>query len=55
LAVESGDPRGSAAVPDARIVGGLGETPGFVYRAHLESVISHGSPPIPLLRRLLLD
>ena len=55
LAVESGDPRRAPAVPEPRIVGGLGKTPGFVYRAHLESVISHGSPPIPLLRRLLLD
>lgn len=54
LAVESGDPRGAAAVPAPRIVGGLGETPGFRYRAHLESVISHGSPPTALLRRLLL-
>jgi hypothetical protein len=35
-------------------VGGFGETPGFVYREHLEDVISHGSPPVSLLRRLLL-
>ena len=54
LAAASGDPRGADAVPEPRIVGGFGETPGFVYREHLESVISHGSPPIPLLRRLLL-
>jgi hypothetical protein len=51
----SEDPRGAAAVPEPRIVGGLGETPGFDYRRHLESVISHGSPPISLLRRILLD
>jgi len=27
------------------VVGGFGETAGFVYRRHLESVIAHGSPP----------
>jgi uncharacterized protein (DUF885 family) len=54
LAEASGDPRGAAAVPTPRIVGGFGETPGFVYRDHLEACISHGSPPIPLLRRILL-
>jgi uncharacterized protein (DUF885 family) len=53
-AVASGDPRGAAAVPEPRVVGGFGETPGFRYRTHLESVISHGTPPIPLLRRILL-
>jgi uncharacterized protein (DUF885 family) len=53
-AVASGDPRGAAAVPAPRVVGGFGETPGFDYKAHLESVIAHGSPPIPLIQRLLL-
>jgi uncharacterized protein (DUF885 family) len=53
-AAASGDPRGADAVPEPRVVGGFGETPGFDYRAHLEAVISHGSPPVPLLRRLLL-
>jgi uncharacterized protein (DUF885 family) len=53
-AVASGDPRGAAAVPAPRVVGGFGETPGFSYKAHLESVVSYGSPPIPLLRRILL-
>ena len=43
------------AVPTPRVVGGYGETPGFDRRAHLEAVLSHGSPPIPLLRRLVLD
>jgi uncharacterized protein (DUF885 family) len=51
----SGDPRGPDAVPEPRVVGGLGETPGFDYRAHLEACISHGSPPTSLLRRILLD
>ena len=43
------------AVPAQRVVGGLGETPGFDYRRHLESVISHGSPPIKWVRRILAD
>ncbi|MEP7361507.1 MAG: DUF885 domain-containing protein [Chloroflexota bacterium] len=44
---------GADAVPAQRIVGGLGQTPGFDYRAHLESVIAHGTPPIKWLRRAL--
>jgi hypothetical protein len=54
LAVASGDPRGAAAVPAPRVVGGFGETPGFGYREHLEAVLAHGTPPIPALRRILL-
>jgi uncharacterized protein (DUF885 family) len=54
-AVASGDPRAEAAVPEPRVVGGLGETPGFDYRAHLEACISHGAPPTSILRRILLD
>jgi uncharacterized protein (DUF885 family) len=53
-AVAAGDPRGADAVPEPRVVGGLGETPGFVYRHHLEAVIGHGTPPTSLLRRILL-
>jgi uncharacterized protein (DUF885 family) len=53
-AVEAGDPRGAAAVPEPQVVGGFGETPGFVYRTHLESVLAHGGPPTSLLRRILL-
>jgi uncharacterized protein (DUF885 family) len=53
-AVASGDPRGAGAVPVPRVVGGFGDTPGFSYKEHLESVIAHGSPPIPLIRRVLL-
>jgi uncharacterized protein (DUF885 family) len=53
-AVAVGDPRGAAAVPVPRVVGGFGDTPGFSYKQHLESVIAHGSPPIPLIRRVLL-
>lgn len=54
LAAASGDPRGATAVPEPRLVGGFEETPGFVYREHLERVLSHGSPPLPILRRLVL-
>jgi hypothetical protein len=42
-------------VPEPRIVGGIGATPGFRYREHLERVIGHGSPPMPVLRELLFD
>jgi uncharacterized protein (DUF885 family) len=49
----TGDPRGVHSVPEAGIVGDYGQTPGFEYRRHLEAVISHGTPPIPLLRRIL--
>ena len=54
LAEASGDPRGTAAVGEARVVGGFGDTPGFRYRDHLEALISHGEPSTPLLRRLVL-
>ena len=53
-AVASGDPRGADAVPEPRVVGGYGETPGFDLRAHLEACIAHGSPPTSILRRILL-
>ena len=51
-AVAAGAP--ATAVPEPRVVGGFGETPGFAYRPHLEALISHGAPPTSLLRRLLL-
>jgi hypothetical protein len=44
---------GADAVPPQQIAGGIGETPGFDYRAHLESVVSHGAPPIKWVRRAL--
>ncbi len=44
---------GEDGVPPQRIAGGLGDTPGFNYRTHLESVISHGSPPIKWVGRIL--
>jgi uncharacterized protein (DUF885 family) len=53
-ALASGDARGAGAVPEPRVVGGYGDTPGFSYREHLESVIAHGSPPIPVISRILL-
>jgi hypothetical protein len=55
LSVASGDPRGADAVPEPRVVGAYGATPGFAYREHLEEVLSHGEPPIPFLRHLVLD
>ncbi len=42
-----------AAIEPGGLPGGFGETPGFVYRPHLEAVIGHGSPPTGLLRRIL--
>ncbi len=53
-AAASGDPRGADAVPEPRVVGGYGETPGFDHRRHLEAVIGQGTPPPSLLRRILL-
>ena len=53
-AIVSGGPSAAAAVPAPRVVGGFGDTPGFVYRQHLESVVTHGAPPTSLLRRILL-
>ncbi len=53
-AAEAGAPDPEAVVPQQRIVGDLGETPGFNYRAHLEAVISTGKLPLPLLRRAIL-
>jgi hypothetical protein len=51
-AVAAGAP--ADAVPAPRVVGDYPATPGFDHRAHLEAVLAHGSPPIPLLRRILL-
>jgi hypothetical protein len=41
-------------VPVPSLVGGYPATPGFDGRAHLEAVLRHGAPPIPILRRLIL-
>ena len=49
---DAGD--GEDAVPEPRVVGGFGETPGFSYPRHLEAVLSHGTPPVHHLRRILL-
>ena len=45
---------GADAVTAPRVVGGYPATPGFDERAHLEAVIAHCAPPIPILRRILL-
>ncbi|HET7676843.1 MAG TPA: DUF885 domain-containing protein [Candidatus Limnocylindrales bacterium] len=42
------------SVPEQRVVGGLGDTPGFDYTEHLEAVLSHGTPPIKWARRIVL-
>jgi uncharacterized protein (DUF885 family) len=42
-----------ASIQPPALPGGHGETPGFAYRAHLEGVLAHGTPPIPFLRRVL--
>jgi uncharacterized protein (DUF885 family) len=45
---------GSAAdVPAQHIAGGIGRSPGFDLRSHLEAVIAHGTPPIRWIRRIL--
>jgi uncharacterized protein (DUF885 family) len=41
-------------VPDPRVVGGYGDVGDFDYRGHLEAVVSHGSPPVRWLRRMVL-
>jgi uncharacterized protein (DUF885 family) len=41
------------SVPEPALVGGMGETPGFVYRDFFLAALSHGSPPTSLLRRIL--
>jgi len=51
----TGDLRRADAVAEPRVVGALGDTPGFAYREHLEACLAHGAPPMPLLRRLVLD
>jgi uncharacterized protein (DUF885 family) len=38
---------------EPRVVGDLGETPGFSYPRHLEAVLSHGTPPVHFLHRIL--
>jgi uncharacterized protein (DUF885 family) len=46
---------GSQPVEVRDLPGGLGPTPGFRYREHLEAVMAVGAPPTSLLRRLLLS
>ena len=53
-AVASGDPRGAAAVPPHASSAASARRRASRTRTHLESVIAHGSPPIPLIRRILL-
>jgi hypothetical protein len=52
LAVAAG--AGPEAVPQQRIRGGVGDSPGFDQRTHLERVISYGTPPVKWCRELVL-
>jgi uncharacterized protein (DUF885 family) len=54
-AAASGGASARAGIVEGPLPGGLGETPGFVYRQHLEAVMRHGALPTPLLRRLVVD
>jgi len=45
----------AADVPAQHVAGGIGDSPGFDQKAHLEAVISHGTPPIKWCRALLLS
>jgi uncharacterized protein (DUF885 family) len=47
---------GAAAedVPEQHIRGGVGDSPGFDRRRHLEHVISYGTPPVKWCRHLVL-
>ncbi len=36
------------------IAGGIGDSPGFDQRAHLEAVIAHGTPAIKWCRAIVL-
>jgi uncharacterized protein (DUF885 family) len=46
---------GVDAVPEQRVVGDLGRTPGFDQKLHLEAVISNGTPAIKWARRIMLE
>jgi hypothetical protein len=54
-AAEAAGPEAADSIEEPRIVGAFGDTPGFAYREHLEACLAHGSPPMPLLRGLVLD
>ena len=42
-----------APLSEPRVVGDLGDMPGFSYPDHLAAVLAHGTPPIHVLRRIL--
>ena len=42
-----------APVPERALPGGFGSTPGFEYRPFLEGILSHGTPPTSLLKRIV--
>ena len=49
---EAAERGGEATAPG--LPGGPDDPPGWERRAYLETVISHGTPPLPVLRRLVL-
>jgi uncharacterized protein (DUF885 family) len=42
------------AVPAQHVAGGIGDSPGFDQKAHLDNVIAHGTPAIKWCRAILL-
>ena len=52
VAAAAGESAGD--VPEQRIRGGVGDSAGFDQRAHLERVISYGTPPVKWCRHLVL-
>jgi hypothetical protein len=54
LAREAVGEGAAAAIVEAALPGGFGPTPGFRYRPFLEDILSHGSPPTSLLKRIVL-
>jgi uncharacterized protein (DUF885 family) len=44
----------AAEVAERPLPGGFGSTPGFEYRPFLEGILSHGTPPTSLLKRIVL-
>jgi Bacterial protein of unknown function (DUF885) len=44
-----------APIPERPLPGGFGPTPGFEYRPYLEGILSHGTPPTSLLKRIVFE
>lgn len=46
---------GEGVVAERALPGGFGSTTGFEYRPFLEGILSHGTPPTSLLKRIVLE